>query len=555
MARNRTAWNTSKRTVRRVRVSGVWILGIVLCAAGGCRVGPDHGAPTAPLSNHWKYPQQPGPVNDADVCGPWWSEFQDPVLDILIHQAVVANPGLQEACFRVVEARARRGVVTGERLPEIIGTGSYSFKKVSGNSTPFALTSQSSFSLFSAGFDAAWELDLWGKYRRAIEAADAEIGVAWNDRNFVLLTLLGDVAATYVELRMYQERIRVAQQNVKIQERTLRLAQERHRVGLTKPLDPAQARSSLHATKATIPTLEIGFQRAENRLCVLVGEAPQDLQAQLGAGQPIPVAPRELGRGLPVELLRRRPDVWSAELQVAAESAQIGVAVADLYPQLSLTGTISVDSTDIADLFTPQSIAHNVGPSLTWNILNFGRIRSNIAAQEARFEQTVWRYQTTVLAAVEEVENALASYTREQVRLESLTEAVAAAKESVRLAELYYGQGLASFQSVLDSQRSLLALQDQQSVSRATVALNRIALYKALGGGWESAASGVQVDQQLTAAVEPEAIPPTDAQPAVPSAEGQEMKPDPPNPQTNRALRPQDYRISHAGWQERGTGT
>lgn len=531
MAGDRTAWSASKRTLPRVRVSVAWVLALALCVSGGCRVGPDHGPPSAPLSNQWKHPREPGPVNGVDVCDPWWSEFRDPVLDSLIQRAVAANPGLQEACFRVLEARARRGVVTGERFPEIEGTGGYSFKKVSGNSSPYTLTSQDSFSLFSTGLDAAWELDLWGKYRRAIEAADAELGVAGNDYGFVRLTLLGDVAATYVELRTYQERIAVAHQNVKIQERTLRLAQERHRAGLTKPLDAAQAKSSLHATKATIPALEIGLQQAENRLCVLLGEAPRDLQAQLGATQPIPAAPRELALGLPADLLRRRPDVRGAELKVAAESARIGVAVADLYPQLSLTGTISVDSTDISDLFTPQSIAHKVGPSLTWNILSFGRIRNKIHAQGARFQQAVRHYQTTVLAAAEEVENALASCARERERSESLVQAVASAEESVRLAELYYGQGLASFQSVLDSQRSLLALQDRLTVSRANVTLNGIALYKALGGGWKADASGIQTDHDLSPAVAPEVMRPSDAQRAAPSIHGQEVKRGLPVPQ------------------------
>ena len=460
-------------------------------------MGPDHGSPCAPLSNQWKHPQETDSISDATICGPWWSEFKDPILDRLIQQAVAANPSLQEACFRVLEARARRGVVTGERFPTIDGTGSYSFKRISENSTPFALISQDSFSLFSTGFDATWELDLWGKYRRAIEAADAEIAVTKNDYNFVLLTLLGDVAATYVELRMYQERIVVAYQNLSVQERTLHLAQARHGAGLTKPLDVAQAKSSLHATKASIPALEIGLEQAENRLCTLLGEAPRSLRERLGTTQRIPDSPPELALGAPAGLLRRRPDIRSAESKVVAESARIGVAVAELYPQLSLTGTISVDSTDIPSLFTPQSIAHMVGPSLSWNILNHRRTRNKIDAQQARFGQAIRHYQTTVLSAAKEVENALASYVQERVRLKSLEQAVAAAKESIRLAELYYEQGLASFQTVLDSQRTLLALQDQLTVSRANVTLNRIALYKALGGGWGAATGGVQSDHDL----------------------------------------------------------
>jgi len=200
---------------------------------------------------------------------------------------------------------------------------------------------------------------------------------------------------------------------------------------------------------------------------------------------------------MPADLLRRRPDIHGAELKVAAESARIGVAMADLYPQLSLTGTISVDSTDIASLFTSQSISHNVGPSLTWNILNFGRIRNRISAQEARLGQATSRYQTTVLSAVQEVEDALVSCRQERLRLESLKQAVVAAEESIRLAALYYEKGLTNFQTVLDSQRALLALQDQRTVSYANVALNRIALYKALGGGWKTYQSGLKTEYEL----------------------------------------------------------
>jgi len=411
------------------------------------------------------------------------------MLDGLIRHAAASNPGLNEAYLRVLESRARRRIVSGRLWPGIDGVGDYSFKKVSGNSSPYALTAQDSYSFFSTGFDAAWEIDLWGKHRRALEAADARIGVAGSDFDTVHLTLLGDVAATYVELRMYQQLIQVAQQNLSVQEGSLQLAEKRHEAGLEKPIDVTQAKSNFFATRAAIPALEIGLQRAENRLCVLLGEAPHILSPELRQPRPLPSAPREISLGLPISLLRRRPDIRSAEREVAAESAQIGVAVADLYPQLSLTGTISVDSTDIPTLFTAESIAHKVGPSLSWKLLHFGRVRGAIRAQEARFQQAAWRYRSVVLSAVEEVENALASYEQEQKRSESLKEAADAAQESVRLAQLYYDKGLVTFQTVLDSQRSLLSLQEQLVRSRANVTLDRVALYKALGGGWQAVSS------------------------------------------------------------------
>ena len=463
----------------------IWLLLITLAAAMGCRVGPDYAVPDPLVSTNWKHSHPADQLSDESIGGPWWSTFRDPALDKLIAQAIVANPGLQSAYSRIMEARAKRGVVTRERLPQMDLDGSYSYKKVSGNSSPYALLSQDGYDLFSTGFDAIWELDFWGKQARLLEAADAEIDVADGDYNHAMVILLGDVAATYVELRMYEERIQVAFDNVKIQERTLRLARDRRRAGLAKPLDAAQAESSLHATKASIPHLEIGAQKAENRLCVLIGEVPGNLRESIGHG-PIPTGPQELALGTPASLIRRRPDILSAERRVVAESTRIGVEFAEIYPQLSILGTISVDSTEIRSLFTGPSISHTVGPSLTWNILNYDRIRNRVHAQEARFSQAASRYQSTVLSAIGEVEDALVSCVQERARTESLSRAAAAAQESIRLAEIYYEQGLASFQTVLDSQRALTTLRDQLIVSRAKVTLNRIALFKALGGGWES---------------------------------------------------------------------
>lgn len=513
MAGCQTARRTGTLKVKGPPRLSLWIVAAVSALPAGCRVGPDYRSPCPPLPPAWKHASEAEPAKAARLSGPWWSEFQDPVLDELIRRAVAANPGLHEACFRVLESRARRQIVTSKRLPAADGVGDYSFKKVSGNSSPYALTAQDSYSLFSAGFDAAWELDLWGKHRRATEAADARISVASSDYNAVLLTLLGDVAATYVELRMYQQLIRVARQNLSVQEESLRLAKKRHAAGMEKPIDVTQAQSNFFATKAAIPSLEVALQQTENRLCVLLGEPPRELRSELAEPRSLPTAPREISLGLPTSLLRRRPDIRSAEREVAAESAQIGVAVADLYPQLSLNGTISVDSTDIPTLFTAESIAHNIGPSLTWKILNFGRIRGAIRAQEARFQQAAWRYRSTVLSAVEEVENALTSYVKEQQRSESLQKAVEGARESVRLAQLYYDKGLVMFQTVLDSQRSLLSLQDQLVRSRTGVSLNRIALYKALGGGWQAASTELPPSRQATTKVKRELTSKPDSQP------------------------------------------
>ena len=458
-----------------------------LCLLGGCLVGPDHDLPTAPLSNQWKKPSQEGQPCGVDSHYAWWADFQDPALDSLMERAILANPNLREAGYRVLEARARLGVVNGKLFPDMNGTGSYFYRRASGNGSPFSVQDQESFDFYSFGFDSSWEIDLWGKLRRAVQAADAEVEVAASDYNDVLLTLLGDVAAAYVELRMYQERITVAHENLRIQESTLHQVTARKGVGLVRPLDVEQARSTLYATRSTLPTLEIGLEKAENRLCILCGVAPYDLQAELGSHGTIPIARCETGLGIPADLLRRRPDIRSAERKMASESARIGVAVAELFPQVTILGTLGVDSQDVSVFFTTNSLVHRVGPSIRWNILNFRRIRNGIQAQRARYQQARYQFESQVLSAAEEVENALVSYQREQDRMQTLELGVEAARESVRLSKMYYNQGLAIFQTVSDTQRSLLVLQDQWTASRASVSLNRTALYKALGGGWRAA--------------------------------------------------------------------
>jgi NodT family efflux transporter outer membrane factor (OMF) lipoprotein len=462
---------------------------LVPCFLSGCLVGPDHTHPPAPLTNEWKDPSQ-----ETHGCGvgskyPWWTDFQDPALDSLIERAILANPNLQKAGFRVMEARAQLGAVNGELFPDMDATGNYFFRRASGNGSPFAVQNQESFDFYGVGFDASWEIDLWGKLRRAVESADANVGVAASDYHDVLLTLLGDVAAAYVELRMFQERIAVAHENLRIQENTLQQVSARRGVGLVRPLDVEQAKSNLYATQSTVPTLEIGLQKSENRLCILCGAAPYDLQEELGTQGAIPIAIGEAAIGIPADLLRRRPDIRSAERSVASENARIGVATAELFPQVTILGTLGVDSKDVSVLFTTGSLVHRVGPSFRWNILNYRRIRNGIWAQRARYQQARYQFESQVLLAAEEVENALISYRREQTRMQTLGLAVQAAKESVRLSKMYYEQGLSIFQTVSDTQRSLLVLQDQWTASRASVSLNRIALYKALGGGWRTAAN------------------------------------------------------------------
>jgi len=450
----------------------------------GCRVGPDFFDPGVQVEHKWREYEKVGVDSLQPKLWYWWREFDDPILLELVNQASYENLQVREAYYRVLEARAQRGVVRGELFPSVDGIGAYDFRRSSANGSPFVPISPGSYDFFTIGFDASWEIDVWGRVRRSVEAADAGIEVTQDDYDTLLTTLITDVAATYVDLRLAQERVRVAQRNSALQQRTLEVARGRFRAGLVGELDVAQAATNLHTTQSSIPLLERDVQRAVNRLCVLCGEPPHDILAELGDKGGIPQLRGDVSVGFPADILRSRPDVRAAELKVAVQSARIGVAVADLYPRFTLNGAISVDSTTVSTLFETGSISHNLGPSFNWNILSFGRILYNIQAHRERYEQSVASYQQTVLQATEEVENALVAYVRERDRLRQLDQAVAQGERAVRFAQQRYERGLVSFQSVVDTQRSFFVLQEQQVISRANVTLHRIALYKALGGGW-----------------------------------------------------------------------
>ncbi len=452
----------------------------------GCTVGPDFRPPCPPAlrsyydnSAHVAY----GPPESLAV---WWTQLNDPTLDLLVEQALARNLDLRETYLRVVEARAVRGVVRGELFPKLDGTGGYKYRRLSRNANEFVGRPgfTDGFDLFSAGFDASWQVDVFGKLRRAVEAADAEVDADVEAYRGVLVTLLADVATNYVTARTLQARLEIATENLESQHRTLSVVEQRHRAGLVSRLDVAQARSNVHATAAVIPLLEEELQVKLHRLSVLLGEVPgRAMNTFVGTGE-IPVAPNYLDAGAPADLLRRRPDIRQAEAEVAAASARIGVAVADLYPQFTLVGTVSVDSRKVATWFTMDSLMHSVGPSVRWNLLSFGRILFNIDARRAVHEQSIVRYRNTVLNAVAEVEDALVGLDRERRRARSLELAAAELRKAVDLGRVKYAKGLISFQPVLDSERQLLRAEEALAGSRGRIVLNTIRAYEALGGGW-----------------------------------------------------------------------
>lgn len=458
---------------------------LMLSIFAGCVVvGPDYVPPDTPMPAAWHTPAKSGlggeHLNEGTLAG-WWSILGDPVLTNLVESAVAGNFGLKEARARVREARARRGISAAGRFPTIDASGSARSSRSSEETG-----SGSERELYAAGFDAAWELDVFGGKKRAVEAAGAELQASAEDLRNVLVSLLAEVALNYVELRSFQTRLSVAEANLDAQQETYNITRWRRQAGLTTQLDVEQARYSLEQTRAQVPGLQTGLEQAKNRLAVLIGQHPGSLRDALAERKAIPITPLEVAVGVPADILRRRPDVRRAERRLAAQTAQIGVATSDLYPKFSLLGSIGLEALSLNNLFAFGSRTYGSGATVAWPLFDAGAIRSNIEVQSALQQQALIQYEAAVLAALEEVENALVAYAKEQSRRQSLTAATAAARRAVELSQIQYSSGLIEFGNVLIAQRSLLSLQDQLAVSEGTVTSNLIVLYKSLGGGWKS---------------------------------------------------------------------
>jgi len=465
-----------------------WTLALVAAIlAGGCTmVGPDFKTPEAKVADQWADDKSTGispqPAYDAE----WWRVFNDPVLDTLVQTAYEQNLSLQIAGLRVLEARAQLGIVTGSLYPQNQAlSGNYSYNR--GQKTPFT---ERYFNQAGVGFDAGWELDFWGKFRRGIESADANLIANIASYDNVLVTLTAEVARNYVLIRTLEERIRLAQENIVIQQRSLELTRNQFETGSVTELDMQQATTQLRNTQALVPNLLISLERAQHALSILMGMPPQDLDEILGTAGSIPTAPAEVAVGIPADLLRRRPDIKQAELQAAAQSAQIGIASAELLPSFTLFGSIGWNVNDsgrdsIGDLFDSSSLRFSTGPSFQWKILNYGRLKNQVRVQDARFEQLLTNYENTVLNAAGEVKDAMSGFLHSRVETRYRQQSVQAAKRAADLSLLQYIEGVSLYQSVLDATRSLASQQDVYAQTRGNIAINLIALYKALGGGWE----------------------------------------------------------------------
>jgi len=477
--------------VRKALTDKFIVAATALVFLAGCAVGPDYVEPKLAVPASWQEAQQKGIEIRPVAMTRWWTTFNDPLLNSLVERAVKSNFDVRIAEARIREARASRAVVAAGAWPTVDVSASYRRNRTSENALALgSLAPQGGGNveqdLFKTGFDASWEIDIFGGVRRSVEAADATIAASVESRRDVLVTLLGDVAKNYIDLRGFQRRLAVARANLKAQQDTLELTRIRFQAGLTSDLDVAQAEAQASTTAAQIPTLESALKQAAYSLDLLLGLSPGALWNDLANETTIPSLPPEVLVGLPSDLLRRRPDIRFAERDLAASTAQIGAAMADLFPKFSLTGAAGLQSISASDWFTGRSRYWSIGPTISWPIFDAGRIRANIEIRNAQQEQALNRYEKTVLAAFGDVEKSLVNYSREQARQRSLTDAVAANRRAVEMANELYVRGLNDFLNVLDTQRSLYVAENDLAQSEATMAANLVALYKALGGGWET---------------------------------------------------------------------
>jgi NodT family efflux transporter outer membrane factor (OMF) lipoprotein len=455
-------------------------------------VGPDFETPQSELPDSFVDLGETGVTAEPRDHSEWWTVFNDPALNSLVDTSYKQNLTLRAAGLRILEARANLGIAVGSKYPQSqqVGGGAATIKL--GDNEPDSQFIDRDFSIANLTFDLAWELDFWGRFRRGIESADAQLDASIADYDDVMVALAAEVARSYVLIRAFEERLLLARSNVVTQQRALRIADVKFQNGAVTELDVQQAKAILGNTEAAVPQLESRLRQSQNALAVLLGLTPQDLSDLLKGAAPIPAAPSEVSMGVPAELLRRRPDVRRAERLLAAQSAQIGVAVSDLYPRFSLAGSVGFRTSDLGtgnsldNLFDSDSTSGFLGPFFSWNVLNYGRIKNNIRVQDARFQQLLVNYQNTVLSALAETENAIVAYLKARDQAKFLGDSVAAAQRSVELSLIQYREGTTDFNRVLDTLDFQFRQQDALSATTGDVATNLIVMFKALGGGYQA---------------------------------------------------------------------
>ena len=485
-------------------LAGRLLAAAMLAMLSACAVGPDFVPPSAPVAPTWlEWRNKSLKTGDYEYRD-WWRVFHDPVLDRLIALACQQNLTLLSAGTRVLQAHAQLGVAIGEFWPQrqaALGTVTYNLlSQANGISSPASGVGQSSpvpglkiinFWSDAIGVQAAWELDFWGKFRRGVESADSAYLATIASYDDVLVTLLGDVASTYVGIRTLEKEIAIARANVLRQKQALAIARDRFKGGATSELDVYQAENVLGATQATIPQLKIQLDQGLNALRVLLGLAPEPLGFLLARSTGvIPSAPRTVVVGIPADLLRRRPDIRTAELKAAAQSAQIGVAAADLYPAISITGAFgglasNVGGHNLWQVFHPVGRAFSVGPAFQWNLLNYGQITNNVRLQDATLQQDLVDYQNIVLTAQQQVENGISAFFNSRSQAYFLGQSTQAAKGAVRVALLQYQDGTRDFTTVLLAEQNLLLAESNLAMATGNISTGLVSVFRALGGGWQ----------------------------------------------------------------------
>lgn len=460
---------------------GACVAALLAVALGGCAaVGPDYSEPQLAVPAGWSAGTGTDAM-DAVLLARWWHGFGDPVLDRLVADALAANLDLAQARARLREARARRGVAGAALAPSVDASLSGSRSRSSGQSG-----SGSTRELYSAGFDASWELDVFGGVRRSVEAAQADLEASVESLSDTRVSLAAEVALNYIDLRTAEQRLAIAEESIAYRGENHQIIRWRQQAGLVSELDLAQATTDLESTRAVLPPLRTAVTEAKNRLAVLLGRNPGELESLVHADRPIPLAAAEIVAAIPADTLRQRPDVRVAERRLAAQTARLGEAEAARYPSFRLSGSLGLEALELDALADRDANTHSLFGGITAPVFNAGRIAANIEIQDALVEQARLAYRAAVLAALEEVENALTAVANTDARRAKLAEAAAAARTTLAIAEYRYASGLADFLSVLDAQRTQLSLDEQLAGSTGELARAQVRLYKALGGGWST---------------------------------------------------------------------
>jgi multidrug efflux system outer membrane protein len=482
-ATNRNPGHLKNRSSRGCDNSSWFAIALLILA--GCAVGPNYKTPKTAVPTAFANGAQTN-MSAGNAVVSWWRGFDDPKLNQLVDLALTNNYDLRIATATLREARALHRQTQFDLLPAVNGVADYNRTLFSKDFQPGVSRKNRQIELYDAGFDAAWELDFFGRVRRSVEATAAEVQVAVADRRAVQVSLISEMARNYFELRGAQNELAVAQRNADNQRETLKITQARSDGGRGTDLDVARARAQLNSTLAAIPPLEAAVARAIHRLSVLTGQQPTALVAELKEPAPMPALPALVAISNPEALLRRRPDVRAAEQTLAAATARIGIATADLFPRVTFNANIALQSSTFSGLAKAGADTWSFGPSITWAALDYGHVRARIQATDARAAGALAAYEQTVLITLEETENALVDFGREQVRRDFLSEAVQASQTAATLARQRYENGATDFLTVLDAERVLYEAQDQLAQSQTRTGTALVAVYKALGGGWEN---------------------------------------------------------------------